>query len=111
MKVTINGGSGPQTNNLYEYQTDNREDAGEFELEDLYRELKILRKELKKAAKTAEQDIEVGNVALAEKAAKEGDTETLQSHLRKVGTWALEIARESATKILVSAIQIATGIK
>jgi hypothetical protein len=49
---------------------------------------------------TAEQDDEIGHVARAQIAAKNGDEEGILTHLKQVGTWTLQVAKETGAEII-----------
>jgi hypothetical protein len=75
-------------------------------LSQLADELGRLRAEMKRSAGgDGEHDIEVGHVAQAEKAAKEGNQSAALGHLRNVGEWCLESAKKIGVNVASAWIQ------
>jgi hypothetical protein len=111
-KVGQAGAVGPNSKaeNVQLNQVLNQYSAG-INLEKLLPELEILRQALKEAAKTAEDDTAIGEVAQAEVAAKKGEGSTVIEHLKKAGKWALGIAEKIGTTIAAEAIKHALGMK
>jgi hypothetical protein len=68
-----------------------------------------LRRRLKEKAGTDDHDAEIGVVAEAAKAAKEGDRSGAIAALRKAGTWVFKVAEELGVKL--AAETIAAAIK
>jgi len=68
------------------------------ELDAIANELQTLREALKAESKTADDDIAIAHVALAENAAKNNDKKGIIENLKKAGTWVFDVA----TKIGVS---------
>lgn len=79
-------------------------------LDDLAKELALLRAELKKQATTPEHDAAIGAVADAETAAKKGEGATVFQYLSKAGKWALDIARTIAVPVATEALKKAVGL-
>jgi hypothetical protein len=73
-----------------------------LDLATLASQLTVVRVAMKGQAtlSSAEQDEEVGHVARAEIAAKKGDAETVKDHLKQVGGWTLNVARETGAEIV-----------
>jgi hypothetical protein len=80
------------------------------DLPGLMSELGVLRAEMKKNALDADHDVEIGAVALAEKAAKEGNAQSVLEYLKNAGTWALEIAQKIGVEVAAAAIKHALGL-
>ena len=76
----------------------------------LSEELALLRPAMKAAATTAEQDVAVGEIALAEVAAKKHDGPTALKHLKKAGKWALEVAEKIGVGVATAAIKASIGV-
>jgi hypothetical protein len=51
---------------------------------------------------TAEQDDEIGHVARAQIAAKEGDEGGVMAHLKQAGAWTLKVAKDTGAEIVAS---------
>jgi hypothetical protein len=73
-------------------------------------ELERLRAALRESAKTADEDVAVAEVALASKAAKDGDGAAVETHLRKAGRWALSVATTIGAALAAAALKGALGL-
>ncbi len=82
---------------------------GNIDLPTLSKELKILREELQKSAKNAEEFAEIGAVANAEIEALKGDGPKALSALAKAGKWALNVAEKIGVGVATAAIKTACG--
>jgi hypothetical protein len=84
--------------------------VSELDLPRLAKALASLARKLRSADEGAEHDEEIGNVAAAEEAAKEGDGSKTLSHLKDAGRWVLDTARktgsESAAKVIAAAMEL-----
>ena len=68
-------------------------------------ELSSLRREMRQAASEPEQDIAVGQVAAAEKAAQNADAGAVLRHLKGVGKWALDVATRIGVNVASETIK------
>jgi hypothetical protein len=84
--------------------------AAEADLSKLAEELSILRNELRKLAKDVDQDLAVANVAVAEKAAGEGNRAAVIGALSKAGNWVLSVATQIGTTLAAEVIKASMGI-
>jgi len=84
--------------------------ASEIDLQSLATELSQLRAGLKEQATEPDHDIAIGSVALAEKAAQEGDGAKALEYLAKGGRWAVDVATKIGTTMAASAIKSSLGI-
>lgn len=82
----------------------------DVDLNQLARELATLRREMKKEATTAEQDASIGQLALAESAATQGDGPGVLARLAEAGKWALDVATKIGTTVAAAAIKSSLGI-
>lgn len=73
-------------------------------------ELGKLREELDKRKSETDHYIDIGKVAEAEKAAKEGDESKVWSSLKTAGKWVLDTATDIGVKVAVDAIKQAAGL-
>jgi hypothetical protein len=80
------------------------------DLPGLISQLAILRAEMKKDPSDGDHDVEIGAVAMAEKAAKEGNEQSVLEHLKSAGTWALEIAQKIGVDVAAAAVMQALGL-
>ncbi|WP_041468265.1 hypothetical protein [Chloroherpeton thalassium] len=83
---------------------------GNIDLQALSNELTILREELQKTAKNAEEFAEIGAIANAEIEAKKGDGPQVLSALAKAGKWALSVAEKIGIGVATAAIKTACGL-
>ena len=83
---------------------------GGIDLPALSNELKILREELQKSAKSAEEFAEIGIIASAEIEAQNGDGPKALSALAKTGKWALNVAEKIGVGVASAAIKTACGL-
>lgn len=77
----------------------------------LSEELEKLRIAMRSEARSGDDDIAIGEVAAAQRAAEGGDSNALFAHLRRAGSWAIEIATKIGTNVATAAIQQAAGLK
>ncbi|MBT7783491.1 MAG: hypothetical protein HN741_11290 [Anaerolineae bacterium] len=77
----------------------------------LEKELSSLHLEMKKRAKTDDQDIALAEIAKAKKAAKEKNIEKIIEALKSAGKWALDVATKIGTTLVAEALKIAFGLK
>jgi hypothetical protein len=83
------------------------EAAEKLDLETLASELAQLRPALKQASTSAEEDMAVGEVAMAEVAAKQKDGPKALAHLKNAGKWALGVAEKIGVGVATAAIKSA----
>lgn len=83
---------------------------GNIDLQALSNELKTLRDELQKSAKSAEEFAEIGAIASAEIEAQKGDGPQTLSTLAKTGKWALNVAEKIGIGVASAAIKTAYGL-
>jgi hypothetical protein len=82
------------------------QNQGVLDLPRLAEELARLRAAMRQETEgTAEQDEAIGEVAKAEKAAGQGDDQTMLRHLKAAGKWTLGIAEKIGVVIAVEAIK------
>lgn len=84
--------------------------ANKVDLEMLVNELHALREELKKESREPEQEIAIGEVAKAEKAAKEGNGAQVIKHLNSAGKWALDVATKIGSVLAAEVIKKSLGM-
>jgi hypothetical protein len=84
--------------------------GSDIDLSVLASELSELRARLKEEAMDPDHDIAVGEVASAERAAREGDGPTVLEHLAKAGQWALDVATRIGVPVAVAALKTALGL-
>lgn len=81
--------------------------AVKIDLATLAQELARLRLALRAEVTTAEDDVAVGEVALAEVAASQNDESKALRHLKNAGKWALSVAEKIGVGVATSAIKSA----
>jgi hypothetical protein len=81
-----------------------------IDVQQLGRELTALRTALNKEASEPEQFVALGEVAAAEKAAKEGDGPTALRHLKTAGAWVWDVATRVGIGVATAAAKTAIGI-
>jgi hypothetical protein len=86
------------------------ESADRINLDALASDLARLRAALREEARTAEEDAAIGEVALAETAAKQKDGPKALAHLKKAGQWALGVAEKIGVAVATGAIKTALGM-
>ncbi len=101
-------GDGARAENVT--QNDNRATFVMPPLGDLAKELARLRTEALKRATSPEQSASVGDLAAAEVAAKNGDQKTVLERLKSAGSWALSVARDIGTQVVVKVIENQIGL-
>lgn len=110
-KVGQAGAVGPQSHaHDMTFQQIWNEAAPSLDLDALAQELTQLRPALKAAARTAEEDVAVGEIALAEVAAKQKDGPKALAHLKNAGQWALGVAEKIGVGVATAAIKTAMGL-
>lgn len=110
-KVGQAGAVGPQSHaHDMTFQQIWNEAAPSLDLDALAQELTQLRPALKAAATTAEEDVAVGEIALAEVAAKQKDGPKALAHLKNAGLWALGVAEKIGVGVATTAIKTAMGL-
>ena len=70
-----------------------------------------LRTDLLKLAGTPERDIEIGNIAAAEHAARQGDEKGMYASLKKAGSWVVDVATKVGIGVATEAIKRAVGFQ
>lgn len=78
-------------------------DIDDIDLAKMAAQLEIVRVAMKMqsgSTPTAEQDDEIGHVARAQIAARQGDGEGVMAHLKQAGVWTLKVAREAGAEIV-----------
>jgi hypothetical protein len=80
-------------------------------LSELAGELSKLRQAMSERATETEHHIAIGDIAKAEKAAKESDASKVALRLKSAGKWALEVASKVGVPLAVEAMKQATGMK
>jgi hypothetical protein len=86
--------------------------AKDTSLAALVAQLQLVRSALKtysSSSPTIDKDDEIGHVARAQIAARDGNAEKASAHLRQVGKWTLEVAKEASAQIM--ALTLARLIK
>jgi hypothetical protein len=81
----------------------------EIDVQALAEELDRLRLALKERGTEPEHDQAAGEVAAAQIAAKDGDTDGALRHLKQAGQWALTVATEIGVPVATSALKSALG--
>jgi hypothetical protein len=76
-----------------------------LDIEALAEELGRLRVALREHGSEPEHDLALGEVAAAEKAAKEGDSDGALRHLKQAGQWALGVATEIGVPVATAALK------
>jgi hypothetical protein len=84
--------------------------ADKIDLEALALDLGRLRSQLKAEANNATEDAAVGQIALAETAAKEKNGPGVLAHLKAAGQWALSVAEKIGVAVATGAIKTALGL-
>lgn len=82
-----------------------------MDLSELAQQLSRLRQTMSQEATEAEHHIAVGEIAKAEKAAKEKDASKVAESLKSAGKWALEVASKIGVSLAIDAIKQATGLR
>jgi hypothetical protein len=84
--------------------------GSDIDVQELAGELTALRSALSKAASESDHFVALGEVALAEKAARGGDGPTALQHLKKAGAWVWGIATTIGIGVATAAAKSAFGI-
>jgi hypothetical protein len=110
------GGSGPAgaigRANTVQGNTFNQivSSVDEIALRALLTELPLLRAEMKKRAADPEQDMAVGAIAEAEKAAHASNSSGIVQALARAGRWTLTVAKEIAVPVATKLLQSSLGL-
>jgi len=80
-------------------------------LEELSKELTLLRQAMKRESVTVDHDIAVSEIAKAEQAAKSKDLTKVAEYLKAAGKWALDIAVQIGVPIAIEAMTQAINVK
>jgi len=72
--------------------------------------LKELRNSLRKEASERDHYVALGEVASAEKAAKEGNGSKALEHLKEAGSWVWEVATKIGIGVATAAAKTALGL-
>lgn len=91
-------------------QVNTVEAMADDELRSLAGQLASLRQALQSRAASADDYVELGQVAQAEKAAQAGDKTGVFDALKKVGRWSLDAARDLGVALLAEVIKKSAGI-
>jgi len=83
---------------------------GGVDLDALAAQLATLRAAMREEPDDPDRDIIIGNVAQAEKAARQHDPGPVAEHLRAAGKWAVGIAEKIGVGVAAAAIKAAIGI-
>ncbi len=86
------------------------ESVSKIDLDMLASELALLRQQLKGKATKPQHDSSIGEIANAEIAAKEGNSEKSLEHLSKTGKWVFEVATKIGVSVAAAALKIALGL-
>jgi hypothetical protein len=84
--------------------------APDLDLAKLETELTALRGAMRAEAREPEHDLAIGEVAAAQKAAKEGDGPGALKHLRAAGKWALDVASKIGVGVATAALKTSLGL-
>jgi len=85
--------------------------GGEIDLPQLSTELQELRQKAKATSSgEVEQDLAIGALASAEKAAAAGDGPKALDYLRQAGQWILDLAKSIGVPVATKALQAAMGL-
>ncbi len=84
--------------------------GGSIDLLKLADDLSKLRAEMKKDATEPEHDVAIGNVSMAEKAAKEGNGPKALEYLKAAGKWALDIWKEIGVSVASDTLKKVIGL-
>ena len=102
-------GPGAQASRMIFQQTQNR-NAASMDLVALKEELSHLRDAMRRDSSNPEHDIAIGEVAAAETAARNGDGPSTLEHLKKAGSWALDVATKIGAEVVVATIRATVGL-
>ena len=83
---------------------------GSASVEELAKELGVLRTAMRSAASEPEHELAIGAVAAAEAAAEAGDGVRTLEYLHKAGNWALDVATKIGVNIASSALKGSLGL-
>jgi len=85
--------------------------GNQIDLQTLASELSALRAAMREhASGDPEEDLNIGNVAAAEKSASEGDGPKALEHLKSAGKWAFDVATKIGTGVATAALKTALGL-
>lgn len=97
-------GPGAQAHHMTFHQFRNQH-AANIDLTALRDELSRLRHKMRQESTSPEHDTATGEIAAAENAAQNGDESSVLEHLKRAGTWALDVATKIGEKVAVAAIK------
>jgi hypothetical protein len=81
--------------------------GGHINLEKLQSELETLRNVMSEKAASSDHYIEIGNVAAAEKAVRDGSGEKALEYLARTGKWTLAVAQKIGVEVAICALKAA----
>lgn len=102
-------GPGATASNMTLQQVWNQMQAS-VTVEELAKELSVLRTAMRSEASEPEHEISIGAVAAAEAAAKAGDGPKTLEYLKKAGTWAFDVATKIGVNIASSVLKGTLGL-
>jgi hypothetical protein len=70
----------------------------------------LLRQQLRNEATESRQDVSIGEVALAQTAAREGNGTKALQHLRNAGIWAFNVSTKIGVGVATAALKTALGL-
>jgi hypothetical protein len=83
----------------------NNIELSKVDLQELAKQLSLLRRAMRAQANDPEQDIALGAIANAEAAARDGNRDETFKYLSRAGKWAFDIASEIGVNVVVDAIR------
>ena len=108
-QYNVRGQAGAIGTNAYahsmNFNQNNAQFEGSLDLVQLAEELSKLRQVMMNKATVAEHSIAIGEVAKAEKAAKEKNASKVMEHLNAAGHWALDIASKIGVPVAVEVLK------
>jgi hypothetical protein len=81
-----------------------------LDLNALVKDLEHLRRKLKTQSSAPEHDIAIGQVAMAEEAARKGDEAGALSALKSAGIWVLGVAEKIGVNVASQALRVSLGL-
>jgi hypothetical protein len=81
-----------------------------IELGALAKDLEELREAMAEVADTVDKQNAVGQIAMAEQSARNGEGPRAESHLRTAGNWALDVAKKIGVPLAVAALKRTLGL-
>jgi hypothetical protein len=116
-EYNVGGGAGAvghqahaSTVNIANYQQAWQSMQSKVDLGELASELGILKAKMVPQATSPQQFAALAEVASAQEAAEQKDGPTILSHLKRAGTWALDVAKEIGVTIASDVIKSSLGI-